>query len=270
MAHKSISKTDEEDIPFVKIFWTGGFDSSFRIIQLSRCNVIVQPYYIADYKYRHSIENELNAIKGITEDILKNSETRFTLNPLIIVDAESIKTNNEISETQKKLAEEIALGSQYVWLAGFASLHPGIELTIEKSEDGHIGNYFKTSGFRIKETIGDISYLTVDRSKSAKEMVTIFGNFHFPYPITEMTKLEIVDEYKKMGYGETMMKTWFCHNPVKNQPCGVCTPCKQTIGDGLSFRITNSGMKRYEIDRKNADKLWFKLWKKIRWRIYKY
>jgi len=270
MTNKLIPKTDKGNMPSVEIFWTGGFDSSFRIIQLSRINVRVQPYYITDYKYRHSIENELNAIKLITEDIINNPQTRFILDPLIIVDAESIKTNNEISEAQEKLAEEIALGSQYKWLAGFANIHPGIELTIEKNEEGHILKYFNKSGIRIKETVGDISYLTVDKSKSTKEMVTIFGNFHFPHPICEMTKVEIVDEYKKMGYGETMMKTWFCHNPVKNQPCGVCTPCKQVISKGLSFRITPSGLKRYETDRKNADKMWFKLWKKIRWRICKY
>jgi hypothetical protein len=73
-----------------------------------------------------------------------------------------------------------------------------------------------------------------------------------------------------MGYGDTMNKTWFCHNPVKNEPCGVCTPCKQVIAKGMSFRIKPSGMKRYETDLKYGEKLWFRLFKKIRWRIYGY
>ena len=48
----------------VEIFWTGGFDSTFRIVQLSRCNVTIQPYYISDN--RKSEKNELKAIEQIT------------------------------------------------------------------------------------------------------------------------------------------------------------------------------------------------------------
>lgn len=32
----------------VNILWTGGLDSSFRVIELSQMEVIIQPYYIID------------------------------------------------------------------------------------------------------------------------------------------------------------------------------------------------------------------------------
>ena len=71
MTNKLIPKTDKGNMPSVEIF---GLEALILVscYQLSRINVRVQPYYITDYKYRHSIENELNAIKLITEDIINN------------------------------------------------------------------------------------------------------------------------------------------------------------------------------------------------------
>ena len=31
-----------------KCLWTGGYDSSFRMVQLSKSNVMIQPYYLSD------------------------------------------------------------------------------------------------------------------------------------------------------------------------------------------------------------------------------
>ena len=36
----------------VNVLWTGGFDSTYRIVELSRLNVVVQPYYLLDEKRR--------------------------------------------------------------------------------------------------------------------------------------------------------------------------------------------------------------------------
>lgn len=45
-------------------FWTGGFDSTFRILQLSRENVTVQPIYIVD-PGRISSDKEIAAINKL-------------------------------------------------------------------------------------------------------------------------------------------------------------------------------------------------------------
>lgn len=236
-----------------------------RVIQLSKHNVAVQPYYLTDYKNRNSIKRELDAISEITHDIHANPETVFDLKPLIIIDVKTIKPGLDIIESYQRLAADIALGSQYEWLAEFAKSNPGIELTIESG--GRLTDYFAREGNLEIQTLAGISYMAVDREVSNRDMITIFGNFHLPYPIKEMTKLEMVDEYHKLGFSETMLKTWFCHNPVSNQPCGVCTPCKQVIEKGLSYRIPPAGLKRYETDKKYQKHWWFRIWKKIRLRI---
>ena len=40
--------TNYLDFPTVHVLWTGGFDSSFRLVQLSKYQVNVQPYYVKD------------------------------------------------------------------------------------------------------------------------------------------------------------------------------------------------------------------------------
>lgn len=52
----------------VNVLWTGGLDSSYRIIELSRLDIDIQPYYIYDHT-RGSIKHELKAIKMITDDV---------------------------------------------------------------------------------------------------------------------------------------------------------------------------------------------------------
>lgn len=32
----------------INVLWTGGYDSSFRIVQLSKNKVTIQPYYLSD------------------------------------------------------------------------------------------------------------------------------------------------------------------------------------------------------------------------------
>ena len=40
----------------VEIFWTGGYDSTFRVVQLSRMDVVIRPYYLSDNRIAESYE----------------------------------------------------------------------------------------------------------------------------------------------------------------------------------------------------------------------
>lgn len=258
------------DAQFVEIFWTGGFDSTYRILELSGKDITVQPYYLVDSKYRRSLQYELDAISAITDDIANHPETRFVLKPLVKVRVADLPPDREISDAYKRVKKEIALGIQYEWLARFALLHPGIELCLEKEEGGHIFNYFNTKGTINKITDREVSYIVFNRDKSDKDLCAIFGNYHIPLPLREKTKLDLVGEYKKHGYEKTMLKTWFCHTPVNNEPCGVCNPCKIVMKDGLSFRLSPSALKRHATEMKYGTNSFFKLWKKVRYRMAGY
>lgn len=60
-------------LPLISVLWTGGLDSSYRMVQLSRRHVRVQPYYLSDN--RRSEQQELNSIAEVTRDIQEHPDT---------------------------------------------------------------------------------------------------------------------------------------------------------------------------------------------------
>jgi len=259
--------------PLVKILWTGGFDSTYRMIQLSKNEVTIQPFYLSD-KIRRSEHYELNAIQSIAYDIKKHPETKCKVLPLIKFSVSDLKEDGDIVEAYQRLRKISWIGPQYIWLSEFAKTNQGLELCLEKDDCDRVDNKYGATYCilhngnlkQVKE--GDIDYWILDDDKSSKDLIKVFGAFHFP--VINITKLRMVEEYKRLGFTEAMKKTWFCHTPVKNKPCGVCNPCKQVIEEGLSFRIPPAGMKRHEAEMKFGHQKWFEYWKKIRFKVEGY
>jgi 7-cyano-7-deazaguanine synthase len=257
----------KEELPgFIKthinIFWTGGFDSSYRMIQLSKHDVTIQPYYLCDN--RLSEELELNAISAITADIQKHPETKCTILPLITFKVKDIEPDSEITDAFYRLQKLTAIGSQYDWLSRYAKSCNGLEICIEHTEIGRAYNCIMKNGEVKKITDGTISYCIIDEEKSDPDLYKVFGNFRFPLPLLELTKSEILEEYKKLSFSESINKTWFCHTPVRNKSCGVCNPCKAVIEEGLTFRLSARALARYKTEIKYGDRKWFKKLKEIR------
>lgn len=247
----------------IEIFWTGGYDSTFRIVQLSRCDIVIQPYYLSDK--RASEPYELDAIESIINILQKHSETRCTFRPLIIVDMKQRLENNEITETYSRILKNDFIGSQYDWLARFAIEHQGIELAIHQDDKAIllINKYGKLKKI-VDDNIGD--YYVLDKERTEKDIYTLFGNYHLP--LADLTKLDMKQYYIQHGYEDVMDKTWFCHKPIKGKPCGICNPCMYTIEEGMGERFTRSALTRYKIYKKVRQTVLFnaiyKAYRKIR------
>lgn len=224
----------------VEIFWTGGFDSTFRVVQLSRMDITVQPYYLSDKRIAESYE--LNAIKKITELINNHPDTKAEMLPTVYVNVEDRpESQPHISEAYKRIFEKNWLGNQYVWLADFAVQHPGVELSIEKGTNPvrlieNNGGFEKHSS----ETIGD--YYTVSE-KAQEDYRTLFGNFGLP--LLDYSKLDMKAFFIENCYEEIMKLTWFCHSPINGKPCGKCNPCKGVVEEGMAERLDEEALKRY-------------------------
>lgn len=54
----------------IEIFWIGGWDSTYRVVDLGRQNRIVSPVYVID-RNRPSWEKEIETIENL-KDILNN------------------------------------------------------------------------------------------------------------------------------------------------------------------------------------------------------
>lgn len=252
----------------INVLWTGGFDSTYRMIELSSHDVVIQPFYLSD-NHRRSEKFELNAISEITADIERHPETRCTILPLIKRQVSDLKPDNEIIEAYERLRNISYIGPQYVWLAEFAKLNKGLELCIEMPDCQSGATYcVRREGELMKICKSDLVYWTLDEKKSSKDILTVFGSLRFP--IIELSKMDMLDGYKRLGFFETMKKTWFCHTPVRGEPCGVCNPCKHVIKEGLSFRIPPAGMERHKTEIHFINSGWFKYWKKVRYRISGY
>lgn len=216
------------------ILWTGGWDSSFRVLDLLlRKQKNVQPYYIYDAK-RKSVQFEMNAMETIKKmAIERDPKVEELIKDTIVVDIEDIPKNQKITESYKRLHASAYLGVQYDWLARFVESQGiiGLELSIHK--DDKATKYIKNEVTLITEE--NDSYYVLKNDSTNKEL-DLFSNYHFP--LLDLTKPEMGEIAKRSGFAEIMEETWFCHRPTKEgHPCGMCNPCKYTREEGMGRRV---------------------------------
>lgn len=225
----------------IEVFWTGGFDSTYRILQLLGYTVLIQPYYLSDN--RESEEKELNAIKNISGLVNTKPRNQGQLLPLIYIPINERIVSKEISDAYLRIRQQHYLGSQYDWLGGFAKYHYGIELTIEKGTIPIklINKYGKLT--KISDKIIGENYV-LDTASSSADINTLFQYYRFP--LANITELEMRQNYIAWGCEDVMDLTWFCFNPINGKPCGECNPCKSKIKSGLTERFSEEALKRYQ------------------------
>lgn len=258
--------TAEKSNPIhVNILWTGGLDSSYRMVELSRLDVTIQPYYMSDN--RRSEKLELKAMKEIRQDIERHPETKCRVLPLKIIKVTDIEPDAEITAAYKRLAKIFGIGSQYDFLARFSKKVEGLELCFEKAENNNTFNVFHNNAVVKQQHNGPVSYVELDEEKTSADLFTVFSRFRFPLPLYEMTKLDEVEVFKKLGFADSVAKTWFCHKPMFGKPCGMCHPCQGVVSEGMSYRLPPVSMFRYRLEMKYGKKSWFRKLKELDRRI---
>lgn len=222
---------NNENEEVVKLFWTGGWDSTFRLLQaLIIEGKKVQPYYIID-PGRKSLEIEKRTMDRIkTALFLRFPHLKEDLLPTMIFDLNCIKQNAMITGSYRRMSSVMTLGPQYDWLARFCEQMDlsSVELCIEKGAGSQIDQILIT---HFKKDIPEL-----DESIQGEDVYVVFQYFRFP--IILKTKLKMKEFAKQNGFLDLMNLTWFCHFPAKNgKPCGECKPCISVIEDGLGYRI---------------------------------
>lgn len=228
----------------VNILWTGGWDSTYRVLRLMDKNVSIQPYYLKDN--RKSEELELKAIETISRDIRNHPNSKCEVLELITMNVSDVPINAEITKAYKNILKTDFYGSQYDWLARFAEKVKNLELNIHQDDKAVL--IIQKYGDIIREyddLKGD--YYVLDYKKSSEDLIKVFGNFHFPI-LTE-SKLEMKEWAINSGLIDIMNKTWFCFNPINNEPCGRCNPCTYAIEEGMEYRFSKSAMNRYKLNK---------------------
>lgn len=210
------------------VFWTGGFDSSFRVLQLLSNSKSVQPFYLLDC-WRKSTINELKAMQRIRNLIRENHpDWHDRLLPTQYLDAYSILQDARLSALFGRIRAKAFLGSQYLDLALARKQFAlgSIELSVQKS-----GRLLSSV---LNKSFGD------DPESRDQELVTDILTFFegFSFPLINQTKVQLAKTSIEQGFGSYLNMTWFCHTPTRSgQPCGVCGPCQYAIQDGLGHRL---------------------------------
>lgn len=211
----------EKEIEPVNILWTGGWDSTFRMIQLAVSGNIIQPYYIIDTNRKSSLK-EMKQI-SIIKNLLSNKYKECNIKDVINIELNSIDIDSIFNLAYERLNEDSFIGSQYVWIAALSKKIKNLELSIHQDDKAE---YF------VRKLINR------NRSKDSDEYI-LFGDLKFP--LLNYTKLSMEDESKITNDTEILYHSWFCFEPLNDTPCGVCNPCVYTIQEGMSKRFNFRG-----------------------------
>lgn len=227
------------------MLWTGGWDSTYRILDLVlNKKEKVQPYYVLDYS-RKSTQVEIKTMNKIKTMISeKNPDTINLINDTIYINREDIVKNERISGYYRKLLSTSHLASQTEWIARYI-VSKGIDnLDLGIHKDDNATKFIKND-VELIEVENDSFYRLV--KNPSKEELYLFSYFNFP--LLDLTKLEMAKRAIDKGFSHIMNETWFCYNPLKDgKPCGVCNPCKHTRIEGLGRRIPKVTLyRRYQV-----------------------
>lgn len=225
----------------VAILWTGGWDSTYRVIELSQKPINIQPVYILD-SGRGSNQREQAAIRTITELLQNRSETRAEFLPIDVIKVEDIKEDEAITEAWKKLHDEFEYGIQHDWIARLAAWkYPMIELCIEKVVGEHRPTSYSVEkyGAAKRTARGTV----IDREKSQDILNLVLGNVTLP--IFDVTERQMLENVKAWGYMDVMEHIWFCHMPIDGKPCGLCSPCHTKMDSGMEWLLPERAQQRF-------------------------
>ena len=231
----------------VELLWTGGWDSTFRLVELSRKSVTIQPVYIYGDD-RKSEPNEISAMADIREALLNRPSTAAQILEVKLVDKKEIPENVEIESAWTRIHKKTKLGTQYEWIARYALNNPGLEIGVEYGDPDVSYANCALRRYGELEPTESISRFKVDIGRSDPDVTIVLGNLTFP--IIDKSELEMKELIREWGYEDIMSMIWFCHNPIHRKPCGLCRPCYEKIDSHMEELLPRQALKRNAIDRK--------------------
>jgi hypothetical protein len=219
----------------VNLLWTGGWDSTFRLLQLLLVHRLpVVPYYLED-PTRPSTRIELATMARIGERLGEiHPYVRELLQPIRRAAVNDIVVDADIADALREIRRRSFIGSQYAWLPAFCRRQGLHDIELGVHIDDKVQALVRPYAMEF-EHAGGFRSVRVDPAYAGSAEFTLFGDFSFP--LFGVDKVEVGRQADSAGWSEIMEMTWFCHTPVRGRPCGVCAPCVYTIEEGLARRV---------------------------------
>lgn len=227
----------------VEIFWTGGWDSTFRVlVLLLELRLPVAPIYLLD-RTRPSTQLEIETMDRIREALAQaHPETRTLLLPTVMSEVADIAPDAEIQAAGDRLSAQHGIGNQYPWLARYCKQHGKHEIEIGAERARHVHG----AGVVLFDNLSppEISPHGYPRRRIRSDAPNhdaylVLGPFS--YALIDVTRAQMIEVAKRNSWTDLMGLTWFCHRPLSRQrPCGLCNPCINAIQEGFGWRIPRS------------------------------
>lgn len=225
--------------------WTGGWDSTFRLLQLAENDIQIQPVYLI-HKDRAGTKYEKEAMQNILAKIKQDKSFKAEILETEFYDVEWVLENckdDEISEAYRYLHRKYKVGKQYEW---FALLCKKLNI---KMESAPVHQYHGMVEYSIEQE-GTLLPIENDflegryhvlPGKSQKAFL-VYGNLILS--VIKLTKQDEERIAREKGWMDIMELTWFCHSPVNGKPCGFCNPCDDAMHTGMEWRLPEEAKKR--------------------------
>ena len=231
----------------VNLLWTGGWDSTFRLLQLSEKEIEINIFYFIDKK-RKSTSIEIERMQKILEEIKKLKNSRAKIGDINYIEVDIIKNkmkNDKITNSSKYLVKKYKIGTQYEWFALFCDysnidMEIGIEKPLSTIGKAIYGEESKFIEIKEEKFNNRLKIEILDKSSSIYYLMK-----NFIFPLTALTKKDMEKIAIKKGWMEIMKLTWFCHHPINSKPCGYCNPCQDAMEYGMSWRMPLISKIRY-------------------------
>lgn len=221
--------------PCVHLFWTGGWDSTFQLLQLLlRHRVPVVPHYLEDAT-RASTRTELRTMHAIGDHLRRTfPHTDGLLRPAQVAAVRDVRPDPDIAAALREVRTRSYIGDQYAWLPAFCRQHDIVGMELGVHVDDKVQALLRPMAAEFTH-VGGYRSVRVDPMHAGTAEFTLFGSFGFP--LFHLDKVAMDQHAHAEGWDAVMDMTWFCHRPVRGSPCGVCAPCVYTIEEGLARRI---------------------------------
>ncbi|HRX58350.1 MAG TPA: hypothetical protein P5075_06200 [Eubacteriales bacterium] len=233
----------------VTLLWSGGWDGTFRFLQLASKEICIQPIYVID-KARKSREYEKAAMHRVVDIVSTGEEYNFkaTILPIKFYTVEWILQNcadEKISAAFRYLKEKYSIGTQYEWFALLAKkLGVKLETCVVHQYHGKVEDAIRMEGM-LSPTADDIfteRYQVLPKGESRAAAI-VFENLLLP--TIQLSKKDEERIAGENGWLDIMKLSWFCHNPDKNgNPCGLCGPCDDAMHTGMEWRLPRKAQQR--------------------------
>ena len=215
----------------VDLLWTGGWDSTYRLLDIVFCHrQAVQPWYVID-RERPSTAVEIRTMGAIRRAVTERDAAAGPLvKPTRFVERSEIRPDPDLDD----LFAASQLGAQYGWLPCFAKQHglTNLELGSVAVAGGRMYSLLRRNVERCEGPAGDTFRVVAEPDD---ETARLFARFSFP--ILTYTKEDLHRRAEACGFVDLMRLTWTCHTPRRGKPCGMCTPCMVMMQTKQAWRI---------------------------------